>query len=324
MKGKTKAALAAAAAAVTAAASSVLTTKIMMDTATRREEPKFVKMTGALNPRPKPDSQSAAFRREASERLKNRQEETVSVTAFDGLRLVAHWFPQDQGKRVVIAVHGWRTSWHRDFGMMADFLRDSGCSVLYIEQRGQGDSDGEYMSFGGGERFDCLSWVDWVIKNVPGELPIYLYGVSMGASSVMMASGLSLPNRVHGVIADCGFTSVDDMWRYLAKERFHMFYGPRRAIARRMFDSRTPSGSYDGSTEDALGSTKTPLLLIHGTADRFVPVEMTYRNYIACAAPKRLLIVPGAVHARSIFTEPERYIQAVTDFFREFDGYRIP
>ena len=46
---------------------------------------------------------------------------------------------------------------------------------------------------------------------------------------------------------------------------------------------------------------KLTLLLIHGTDDHFVPVEMTYENYTACAGPKKLLIVPGADHGMSYF-----------------------
>ncbi len=50
---------------------------------------------------------------------------------------------------------------------------------------------------------------------------------------------------------------------------------------------------------------------------------MTYENYEACAAPKRLLIVPGATHGRSYLVDRESYEAAVRSFWDEFDG-RIP
>ena len=73
------------------------------------------------------------------------------------------------------------------------------------------------------------------------------------------------------------------------------------------------------SCPEALSRTKLPVLLIHGTADRFVPVEMTYENYRSCAGPRELLIVPGAGHCMSYPTEPKRYEQALLEFWRRWD-----
>lgn len=67
----------------------------------------------------------------------------------------------------------------------------------------------------------------------------------------------------------------------------------------------------------------TPVMLIHGTEDHFVPVEMTYQNYIACASPKRLLIVPGADHGMSYLVDKVGYETAVKSFWQEFDGKEI-
>ena len=57
----------------------------------------------------------------------------------------------------------------------------------------------------------------------------------------------------------------------------------------------------------------------HGAADKFVPVEMTYENYEACASPKKLFIVPGADHAMSYLKDREGYEKTVKDFWKEFD-----
>ena len=46
---------------------------------------------------------------------------------------------------------------------------------------------------------------------------------------------------------------------------------------------------------------------------------MTYQNYMACTAPKRLLIVPGAGHGLSCLVEPERYKKALREFWADFD-----
>ncbi|MCD7954685.1 MAG: alpha/beta hydrolase [Lachnospiraceae bacterium] len=72
------------------------------------------------------------------------------------------------------------------------------------------------------------------------------------------------------------------------------------------------SDEYSGV--QAMQDCKTPVLFIHGTDDTFVPIEMTYENYKACAAPKRLLVVPGARHCQSHLVEPERYEEELLRF----------
>ena len=125
---------------------------------------------------------------------------------IDGTRLVGHYFRTEGAKRTVIAFHGWRSAWYRDFAMIYDFWFKNDCSVLFVEQRGQKGSSGDYMGFGLLERFDCQSWVNYLTAREDTVTPLYLAGISMGASTVLMASGLNLPDCVHGILADCGFT----------------------------------------------------------------------------------------------------------------------
>jgi fermentation-respiration switch protein FrsA (DUF1100 family) len=235
--------------------------------------------------------------------------------------LVGHWIPAVNAKRIIIAVHGWRASWYQTFGIVADSWAANDCSVLYIEQRAHDNSGGEYIGFGLTERFDCLDWVSWVNRSVGADLPIYLVGVSMGAATVLMASDLCLPENVHGIIADCGYTSPHAIWKHVANNNLHIAYGVRGVIASEILRHKIQVGSNDFSTTEALKNTRIPVLLIHGTGDHFVPVEMTYENYLACGGPRRLLIVPGADHGMSFFTDPERYTAAVLAFWKDFDSW---
>ena len=256
---------------------------------------------------------------DAGKKLRSAGCEPLYLTAGDGTRLMGHWRPASEPKRVILAMHGWRSSWDRDFGVIADFWHDAGCSVLFAEQRGQGSSGGEYMGFGMTEQYDCLDWVRLINEKTGGKLPIYLGGVSMGATTVLMASGLPMPVNVRGVIADCGFTSPKAIWKHVAKHNLHLPYGPRAGLVDALCRRRIHMASGDHSTVDALRKTKLPVLLIHGDADSFVPVEMTYENFQACGSPKKLLVVPGAGHGGSYLKDPGGYRQALLDFWREND-----
>jgi len=257
---------------------------------------------------------------QAGKRLADTPHETVTIKSYDALTLTGHWFPCKDAKRVVIAMHGWRSGWANDFGMIADFLRKNQCSVLYAEQRAQGSSEGAYMGFGMLERHDCLEWIRWVNAQGNDRTPIYLVGISMGATTVLMTAGLDLPDNVRGIIADCGFTSAQAIWEHVAKKNLHIPYGPLRSAAVNGLCRRKLGVTSDHcSTTDAMESCAVPILFIHGSDDRFVPVEMTYENHKACAAPKRLLIVPGACHGASYLKDPESYQNAVLAFWQDFD-----
>lgn len=255
----------------------------------------------------------------AAEQLRNTPHETVHITGFDGEQLVGHWFACKNAKRIVVAMHGWRSSWDHDFGTIYPFLKKNGCSVLCAEQRGQGSSGGAYIGFGMLERFDCREWIKWVNSRCDGKLPLYLAGVSMGAATVLMTAGLELPENVRGIVADCGFTSPNAIWRHVAKNNLHMNYGIRAGVLDTFCHKKIQLKTGDYSTLQAMQHCKIPVMFVHGTKDHFVPVEMTYENYEACAAPKRLLIVPGADHGMCYFMEKERYEKMLTEFWEVYD-----
>lgn len=260
-----------------------------------------------------------------SEKLKAGDCQVVQITAPDGIELVGHWHGCDTAKRVIIAMHGWRSSWHKDFGVISDFWHKNNCSVLYAEQRGQGKSGGKYMGFGLTERYDCLEWVKWVNENGNSRLPVYLCGISMGAATVLMAAGLELPENVHGIMADCGFTSPHNIWKYVIENNLGLSYnGITSAIANDICKKKIQVTPRDYSCVEAMRECKVPVLFVHGSDDHFVPVEMTYENYKACTAPKHLLIVPGAEHGMSYMVDRKGYEQAVISFWKEFDGYKKP
>ena len=172
------------------------------------------------------------------------------------------------------------------------------------------------MGFGLVERHDCLDWINWVNDENNQHLPIYLCGVSMGASTVLMAGGLELPSNVQGIVADCGYTSAQDIWKHVAKH-LHVSYGICGKPVGKMAQRRLCVAMDSMSCPDALKQCNIPVLFIHGTDDRFVPVEMTYENYKACAAPKYLFVVPGAEHGMSYLIDPEGYQMTVRNFWRD-------
>ena len=326
MKRNTKLLIGAGAVLASAAAAAVAShtiTKFMINMAMDRHKPKSFLGENRVRTKIRGTAYQEMFLRDlsaAAEKLKNSGCERVEIESRDGITLVGHLQMCPRPRRVILAMHGWRSSWDQDFGMISDFWHRNNCIVLYAEQRGQNDSGGEYMGFGMLERYDCVDWVEWLNTRFPQKMPTYLAGVSMGASTVLMAAGLELPDNVKGVAADCGYTSAQDVWEHITTENLHLSYGIRRFDINDMCRKKIQLAPSDCSTIDALQRTKLPVLLIHGTEDSFVPVRMSYENYKACAGPRKLLVVPGADHGMSYYVDKDEYEKTAVRFFRECES----
>ena len=205
--------------------------------------------------------------------------EDVYITSFDGLKLHGRLFEKDGARVTFVMFHGYRSSGYNDFSCIAKFLYDNNCRLLIIDQRSSNGSEGKYIGMGVLERFDCRDWAKFIAERCPGT-PIILSGVSMGAATVLMATGLELPKEVVGVSADCGFTSPRKIFTKVMKQSFKV--APRFFMALMTLLIKIVA-KYDAnySAEDALRENKLPLIIAHGKADDFVPFSMSEENIAA-------------------------------------------
>ncbi|MBQ0001790.1 MAG: alpha/beta hydrolase [Clostridiales bacterium] len=241
------------------------------------------------------------------------------MTNPEGLKLYGHYIPCENAKRTVIAFHGWHGAWDVDFAACAPYLHEMDCNLLLIEERAQGRSDGEIMTFGIMERKDVLPWVTWYQENIDASIPIYLYGVSMGATTVLMASADAFPAEVKGIIADCGFTSPYAIIKTVGEEKFHNPEHPCMDMMNFYCKWRKGFSLDDCSSLDALKKTTLPILFVHGADDKFVPCEMTKEAYEHCNSEKDLLLVEGAGHAMSFVKGKEAYMEKLHTLFAAND-----
>lgn len=241
--------------------------------------------------------------------------EDVFITSFDGLRLHAKFYVASERKAPVqIMFHGYKSSAERDFcGGLREGI-DGGFNVLLVDQRAHGESEGKYLTFGVNERFDCLSWASYAAERFGNDVKIYLYGISMGASTVLMASALPLPKSVSGIVADCGYTSPKAIICSVLRDH-HVPAAPVYAVAKlgaRLFCGFDLDSA---SAPDALRRSHIPVLFIHGDDDRFVPCRMSRENFEASAAEhKKLLIVHNAGHGLSYMLDRPAYLSALHEF----------
>lgn len=246
---------------------------------------------------------------DARDWLKTQNTEEVCVTSFDGLRLAATYLPCENARGTLLLFHGWRGGPITDFGYSLKLYHALGLNLLLVHQRAQGRSEGRFMTFGIRERHDVHTWVRWHTERFGKDVPLLLGGISMGASTVLMACGEPFAGDVRGVIADCGFTDPKEILTDAA-HGLHLpawLFVPAAGLLIRCFSGFRPD---EYSTLTAMKTMRLPVLFAHGEADMLVPCEMSKRNFDACASTdKTLLLVPGAAHGQSFPTAPERYTE---------------
>lgn len=235
----------------------------------------------------------------------------VTVKSPDGLDLYGDFYRNPaRTDKTVICVHGYNSCGYNDFSPMVGPILERGYNCLLIDQRHYGRSGGKFTGFGMLESKDLLQWIGLVDTFFP-DGKIVLYGISMGAATVMQACGLPLPQTVKGIVEDCGFTSCREEFASVLKNIAHLPPFPLLHILAALckailkLDIKTDS-------RDCVAAAKLPMLFVHGDADAFIPVTMCKACYEACGGEKQMVIYEGAGHGQSHFRHPAQYER---DFF---------
>ena len=241
----------------------------------------------------------------------------LEAKSFDGLTLRGRYYEPTPDSIVELMFPGYRGDAERDLCGGVRRCRALGRSTLIVDQRAGGRSDGHIITFGVKESRDVLSWLQVMREEFGTERKIILTGISMGAATVLAASGYELPENVVGIIADCGYTSPEKIIKKVIKDiklpvnivyflikAGAFIYGGFR------LDSVTP--------EKSVKKCKIPVFFAHGEDDSFVPCEMSKENYENAKCRKLFLKVKGAGHGLSFLVSPDEYISALREIEKEY------
>jgi uncharacterized protein len=232
---------------------------------------------------------------------------------------IAGWYiPNQASHKAVVLVHGWNGSRTSEFqGGFPDFaaaLQKRGFAVLMIDMRGHGQSGDAHFSFGITERRDVEGAADWLKSQgfQPGSIGVL--GISMGGATAIGAAADD-PD-IGALVDDCSFADVYPLMqaKWTTQTPLPQFFLPSTMLMGRLLFG------YDISAArpvDEIGKiAPRPVLIIHGAADSFTPVE--HGRQLAAAAPSaEYWQVPGADHAKSYAADPQAYLDRVTTFFEK-------
>lgn len=234
--------------------------------------------------------------------------EKPHILSFDGLRLTADYFANNSIKTIIM-VHGLHTCAFNNFGYQIKYFLKHGYNVLAINQRAHVGSQGKYSTYGQKESLDVLSWVKYVEqdKNIKD---IYLYGISMGATSIALASMYLSSTRVRYLILESIFTSVDALFEHIYKSQHVPAFLFRHTV--RLY-AHVFAGIkwHDKTTVDVLKNNKVPSIFVTGTKD-IIAIESFFEdNYNNCFSNKHKIIVEGAAHALCALKAKEEYLDQI-------------
>jgi uncharacterized protein len=245
--------------------------------------------------------------------------EMVEIKSEDGLKLKARFLKNDQpsGKAVILA-HGYKGNSEQMPGI-TKFYYEQGYDILKPDARGHGLSEGDYIGYGWHDRKDYVQWSEFLAEKAGADV-IFLHGFSMGAATVLMASGEKLPEQVKGIIADSGYTTVLEELSHQLKYLYNLPAFPVMQVTSVITNIRAGYTFAEASALDSVEKNRLPLLIIHGDKDALVPTEMGKRIFEIAKSDKELWIVPGAGHTEAYTIAEQEYQEKLKAFWTKATG----
>lgn len=183
---------------------------------------------------------------------------------------------------------------------LARRVQRMGYDAVLLDLRGRGQTGG-HATFGAKGKYDVKAVVDALLTDATTAEPIFVFGISMGASTGILYAAID--PRCRGVVAVAPFRDYESIVAPLIPA---IGESSRRGVLRGLarlagFDPR------EASTVEAAKQLTVPLIVIHGADDRLIPVQHARDVFQAAAGPRRLHVIPGAGHV-NILTDREDWL----------------
>jgi hypothetical protein len=222
-------------------------------------------------------------------------------------RIHAWWWPAHRRDApAVLYLHGAR--WNlTGQTFRIEQLHDFGFSVLAIDYRGFGQSDGELPSEKTVYEDAKVAWKR-LAQLQPDPAKRFIYGHSLGgAIAIDLAADLNAQSTrkgksafpARGLIVESSFTTLADIARSMTYP-----WLPLQLLLSQKFDSL-----------EKISQVHMPVLIVHGTDDRYVPSRFSQKLFEAATGKKKLLLVEGGTHNNSMMVGESAYRQAFSELF---------
>lgn len=251
--------------------------------------------------------------------IENSISEDVYIMSDDGLKLHASLINAENAKGVIIIFHGYRSFGARDFCQQLPILHDAGYHIMLIDQRSHGKSEGKYIYYGTKEYKDALLWRKKASIIYGNDIPIALFGLSMGGATVLMASGEIEKDdtQVKCIIADCPFYSAYEIITHVLWKYFKIYPQPIIHFVKFWCRFLADFNMNSPSCAEQAKKSSLPFLLFHGKEDKFVPTECSVKLANELSDKAKLVLIEKAEHAEAIYYDRELYKKELLEFLEK-------
>lgn len=238
----------------------------------------------------------------------------VKIIGRSKRNLVAMYVKDKDIHRWVILIHGY-TGHKEEMFHNARYFIEQGYNVVIPDLQGHGESDGRIVYFGVREHVDLFDWMDWIEQH-DAKAIIALFGVSMGATSAMIAVNRDDKKRIRCLIADSPYTTPYNQACNVMK-MFHIrleYFMPIVNIWASLFLGFSLK-KVQTSTE--INHMNIPVMFIMGTRDTYAPYKDQRSLYESCTCEKDIFEGIGAPHISSVYVDPQAYYDYIFDFLNK-------
>ncbi|MEC2160636.1 alpha/beta hydrolase [Virgibacillus halodenitrificans] len=252
--------------------------------------------------------------------VRDQEFEQMEMTSYDGLKLKGYFLkakkPTD---KTVVLAHGYLGR-ATDMGLYGQYYYENlGYNIFMPDFRGHGQSEGDYIGFGWHDRLDLIDWIHILSTKLGPDSEYVLHGVSMGAASVLMASGEEeLPKSVKAIISDSPYTSVYDMFKYQLGRMYHVPAFPVLPTTSVVTKIKAGYSLKEASALKQVQKAEVPILYIHGNADTFVPTSMAEKLYKNTSSEKDFISFDNAGHGEALVTKKDKYVDKLNSFLEKY------
>ena len=250
----------------------------------------------------------------------SRNWQDIRMPSRFGYSLTGTFIPNQQTTdKTLIFLHGFSESRLAGLSYLNIYL-NAGYNLLLVDSRAHGESGGQSVTWGVYEKHDVDQWVDWLRHRFP-KGTIGMHGISMGAATALLHAGLNEANkRVSFYIADSAYSDLESLLADQMSQRLQLPGNiPPQVLlpyanAVTYLRARFTFGA--ASPLRVVQQVTTPVLYIHGEADRLVPASMSQQLYSMTKGQRQIQLFPRADHVSSIYTDRSRYRTVVQGFAR--------
>lgn len=238
--------------------------------------------------------------------------EELEILSNDNLKLRGYYLENEKcSDNLVVIIHGYTDNHYLDFQFI-DFYLKEGFNILMIDERGHGESEGKYATYGVNEKEDLKLWIDFMREKLGQVSMVGLHGQSMGASTSLMYGGKF--HDVDFIIADCPYSDGKSILEYQFKEIGKIPPKPVYSVLNKLLRYKCGFSMEEVSPIKDIKNCNIPILFIHGKSDKTIPYSMSVdmfeeRNN----GDDKLLLIEGADHGMSYDMNSKEYEDAILE-----------